>query len=410
MRATWERPYPVTPVLPNESLYLASLVNACTTLGASKTTFDLDLEDPHHSMEFEHVGLQSIGYLLPPEVISSNEIESRLRPVYERLRLPEGRLELMSGIRERRLWHPRTRLSDTSARSCQLALEAAQVPPEKIGCLMHASVCREYLEPATACRVHHLCRLPKNCWVYDVSNACLGLLNGVIQIGTLIESGQIEAGIVVGSEDSRGLLEATLHQLLNDATLTRQSIKPAFASLTIGSGSCALLVVDRRKYPDASPIHCGVVTANTAFHGLCESDQDQAGGNMQPLMNTDSEQLLHAGIATGVETFSKLLAESRWNRDSIDRTVCHQVGVAHRKLMLESLGLSTEKDHAVFPILGNTGSVALPTALGLALSSGFIQPGHRTGLLGIGSGINSLMLAMTMQNTASRCEDLSIGS
>ena len=57
-------------------------------------------------LHFENVCLETIAYTLPEEVITSEEIERRLAPVYERLRLPEGRLELMSGIRERRLFKP----------------------------------------------------------------------------------------------------------------------------------------------------------------------------------------------------------------------------------------------------------------------------------------------------------------
>ncbi len=54
-------------------------------------------------MRFEKVRLAAIGVHLPDEVLTSSDVEQQLAPVYERLRLPEGRLELMTGIRERRL-------------------------------------------------------------------------------------------------------------------------------------------------------------------------------------------------------------------------------------------------------------------------------------------------------------------
>ena len=180
-------------------------------------------------MLFQNVSLLSVGFVLPPLVLTSTDIENRLEQVYSRLKLPQGRLEGMSGIRERRLWEPNTRISDMSALSCQRALEAASVAADDVQCLIHASVCREFLEPATACRVHHLVGLPENAWVYDISNACLGVMNGAVQIAQLIESGVIQAGLVVGTEDCRGLLEATIEQLTHDPYLTRQSIKPAFA-------------------------------------------------------------------------------------------------------------------------------------------------------------------------------------
>jgi len=358
-------------------------------------------------MLFQNVSLLSVGYVLPPLVISSEDIESQLGSVYERLKLPQGRLEGMSGIRERRLWHPKTRISDMSAESCRRALDAAGVSPRDVQCLIHASVCREYLEPATACRVHHLTGLPENAWVYDVSNACLGVMNGAVQIAQLIESGVIQAGLVVGTEDCRGLLEATIQQLNADPTLTRQSIKPAFASLTIGSGSCAWLLGNRDYFEKQVPgmgasVRGAVAIARTQHHGLCQSDTDQAGSGMQPIMNTDSELLLEAGVATGKAAFDSLLLELNWEQKQIGATVCHQVGSAHRRRMLETLGMPIETDFATFEQLGNTGSVALPTALGVGLSQSQFRSGTKAALLGIGSGLNSVMMGIEFGSIAVR--------
>jgi 3-oxoacyl-[acyl-carrier-protein] synthase-3 len=69
------------------------------------------------------------------------------------------------------------------------------------------------------------------------------------------------------------------------------------------------------------------------------------------------------------------------------------VGGTHRKLMLQSLGLPEDRDYVTYPWLGNTGSVALPVTLAVALESGFIRLHEQVALLGIGSGINSIMLA-----------------
>jgi len=50
-------------------------------------------------MKFQHVRFHGFGYQLPPNKISSDAIEERLAPVYKKLKLPKGRLELMSGIK-----------------------------------------------------------------------------------------------------------------------------------------------------------------------------------------------------------------------------------------------------------------------------------------------------------------------
>ncbi|MCA9151650.1 MAG: 3-oxoacyl-ACP synthase III [Planctomycetales bacterium] len=344
-------------------------------------------------MRFERTCLESIGYCLPQEIVTSEQLERQLAPLYERLRLPEGRLELMTGIRERRVWPVGMLPGDKSIESGELAIQAAGIDRSLIGALVHGSVCRDHLEPATACRVHHGLGLPADCAIFDVSNACLGLLTGAMQIANMIELGQIRAGLVVGSEDSRHLMEATVEMLNRDDTLSRSSIKMVIASLTIGSGSCAWVLTDTDLSRTGNRLLTATVRANTQYHHLCQSGRDEAAaGGMRPLMNTDSEALMREGIATGQATFDKFLAESGWDRADINRVFCHQVGATHRKLMLEALGLSLERDYVTVDRLGNTGSVALPLTMAIGLQAGAAQPGDKLALLGIGSGINCVMM------------------
>lgn len=351
-------------------------------------------------MHYQNVCLEAFGYTLPEEIVTSEEIERRLEPLYRRLRLPEGRLELMSGIRERRFW-PRGMLpSEKSVESGERAIQAAGLDRRHVGALIHGSVCRDHLEPATACGVHHRLGLPPECVVYDVSNACLGLMNGILQAANMIELAQIRAALVVGTESSRQLVETTIEALNRDTTLTRSQIKFAVASLTIGSGSCAVLLTDRELSTTGNRLIAAAVRARTQFHQLCQSGQDEAvGSGMQPLMDTDAEKLLEEGVATGIETFRDFLRDTTWDVDEIQATFCHQVGSAHRKRMTESLGLDPARDFNTFPWLGNTGSVALPVTMAIGLERGRVRPGDNVALLGIGSGINSLMLGVRWQKS-----------
>jgi len=155
-------------------------------------------------MRFEHVCIESIAVALPEEIWTSAGIEERLRPLYERLRLPFGRLELMSGIRERRFWPVGTRPSDASATAGRAVLARSAIKPEEIEAFMHAAVCRDMLEPATAAFAHRKIGLSENAQKFDVSNACLGFLNSLTILGAMIESGQIRCGMVVAGEAAGG--------------------------------------------------------------------------------------------------------------------------------------------------------------------------------------------------------------
>jgi len=342
-------------------------------------------------MRFRHVCIESLATVLPEEIWTSARIEERLQPLYERLKLPAGRLELMTGIRERRMWAAGTKPSDASAKAGQAVLQRSTLQPEQVEVFIHCAVSRDMLEPATASFAHRKIGLGPRAQIFDLSNACLGFLNGLVTLGAMIDAGQIRCGMVVAGENGRPLVEQTIRHLLA-APLDRNAIKPFFANLTIGSGAVAAIVCHENLLP-AGPKHrlrAGACLAATQHSELCQGDT--AGPGLQ--METNSEQLLIAGVEVAKETWRLFELETGWTRATPDHLVCHQVGSMHRRKLYETVGLDLAKDFSTFEILGNTGSAALPTALALAVDQGVVKAGDKIALLGIGSGINSLMLAV----------------
>jgi 3-oxoacyl-[acyl-carrier-protein] synthase-3 len=344
-------------------------------------------------MKFENVCIESLGYELPGNVVTSDDIEQRLQPVYERLKLPAGRLEMMSGIRERRFWDKGTFPSDVAALAGEKAIQRAGIDRGQIQCLINASVCRDFLEPATAAVVHHVLKLPRQAQVFDISNACLGVLNGMIHIASMIELGQIPAGLIVAGENGGPLVENTIATLLASPDLTRGQIKSSFASMTIGSAAVGVLLTHKDISRNGHRLLGGISIAETKFNHLCRGNDDSGSGqNWAPLMETDSETLMKEGCVLAGETWRATQAELGWKNEDIDRVFCHQVGQGHRKLMYESVGLDPEKDFSTLEFLGNTGAASLPTTLAMGEEQGVLHQGDRIALLGIGSGLNCLML------------------
>ena len=341
-------------------------------------------------MHFHHTVIESIAVVLPDEILSSADIERRLGPLYERLRLPEGRLELMTGIRERRVWPVGTRPSDASAAAGRAVLAKSALRSDQVELFIHAAVCRDMLEPATASFAHRKIGLPASAQIFDLSNACLGWLNALTVAAGLVESGQIKCALVCSGENGGPLVEQTLRTLLA-APLDRNGIKPFFANLTIGSGAVAAMLCHDSLLPTGSRPHRllgGIARAATGHSELCQGDTH---GAEALAMQTDSEALLVAGIKLATETWTAFTAEFG---TTFDRTICHQVGSTHRRKLYEALGLDLDKDFSTFETLGNTGSVALPATLAAAVEAGAVKNGDQVALLGIGSGLNSLMLAV----------------
>ncbi len=342
-------------------------------------------------MRFSNVCLESLAVSLPSEVWTSAQIEERLRPLYERLRLPFGRLELMTGIRERRMWPDGTRPSDASAAAGRAVLGVSAVRREDLGLFIHAAVSRDMLEPASASFAHHKIGLPAATQVFDVSNACLGFLNAVVVAAGLIESGQIRAALVASGENGRPLVEETIRTLV-EGDLDRNAIKPYFANLTIGCGAVAA-VVCHTDLVKGRPhrILGGTCLSATQHSELCQGDTAAQGGLA---MQTDSERMLEAGVALAKDTWGAFTAETGWTTESVRRAICHQVGSAHRRKLFEALGMDLGRDFSTFETLGNMGSVSLPATLSAAVDAGAVAEGDPVALMGIGSGLNCLMLAL----------------
>jgi 3-oxoacyl-[acyl-carrier-protein] synthase-3 len=346
-------------------------------------------------MRFQHSYVAGLAARLPEDSWSSAEIERRLAGLYRRLGLSEGRLELMSGIRARRVWPPGARPGPVAAAAGARALERSGVPRASIGLLVHASVCRDFLEPATASVVHRALELPASCQAYDLSNACLGFVNALALAAQSIDAGAVEAALIVAGEDGRPLLEATLARLAGDPAVGREDLKRAFASLTIGSGAAAAVVAHERLLGPAAErpplrIAGALARVDSSAVELCRGDAADGGY----LMETNSEALLAAGVALARRTWTEFLTDLGWEAQSVARVVSHQVGSAHRRALLEALDLGPERDFPTFAELGNAGSAALPIALDLALEAGAVRRGPRTALLGIGSGLQCQMLGL----------------
>ena len=62
-------------------------------------------------MQYARVFIDDISYQLAPRIISSEEIERRIEPVYKALHIPKGQLKAFTGIEQRRWWNEGFRYS-----------------------------------------------------------------------------------------------------------------------------------------------------------------------------------------------------------------------------------------------------------------------------------------------------------
>ena len=395
-------------------------------------------------MKYSRVYMESIGYELPPIVVTSDDLEARLMPMYETLNIVPGQLEALTGISERRWWEEGYSLSHGALIAARRALENSNIGTKEIEALIYTGVCRENFEPATACAVAAQLGVSSDANVYDISNACLGMMNGIIDIANRIELKQIRAGIVVTCETSREIVEVMIARMLQEKTMDMFS--RSLATLTGGSGAAAILLSDgsfqndkchrllgaaNRSAPEhhklcrwgvtLSPLVLGELALSprklmTVIDQVAEPEtlpkamREMLTSNKIPLalanimpsdklpevlmqvMSTDSVAVLAHGVKLGIKTWGDFLDKMGWARDQVDKVICHQVGEGHQETILHELGIDPAKDFSTYQYLGNIGTVSLPLTAAIAEQRQFLKPKDRVSFLGIGSGLNCLML------------------
>ena len=344
-------------------------------------------------MLFNSVYIDAIGYELAPNVLSSDDIEKRLEPLYRTLHFQKGQLEMITGIRERRYWDSGFSMFEGAARAGSKAFLSSSITPGQIGMLIYAGVCRDQLEPATACAVSHALGIGPQAQVYDVSNACLGVLNGMIQIASAIEAGQIEAGMVVSCESSRQIIDWSIQRMLEnqDVAVFRKTV----ATLTGGSGAVAVILAHRSISNRQHRLAGGVIRNAVQHHRLCCWGPDTGiPATMPQIMETDSVGVLQHGVVLATETYRIFKDEMHWPEDKPDKIICHQVGSTHQKTILDALSIDREKDFVTYPYLGNIGTVSLPLTAAIADERGFLETADQVGFFGIGSGLNCILLGV----------------
>ena len=334
------------------------------------------------NFSFNDVAILSIEAVDAPEVVTSEDIDERLTPFYERTDTRPGLLKSLAGISQRRQWPEGVSFTDAAALAGEKAIAAAGIDREQIGMMIDTSVCRARLEPSGAVSVHDELGLSSSCMNFDLSNACLGFMNGIHLAGSLLETGQLDYVLLVDGEGTREIHENTIERLLDESS-TAEDLFLNFASLTLGSGSAAMVLGRHSENPGSHRVKGGYFRASTTHQDLCVGSLEY--------MRTDTRGLLEAGTELVKRSWDEIEHNERWRHD-MKFYVLHQVSQVHTQAVIDTLGIDSDRVPRTFPDYGNIGPAAVPVTL--AAIQDKLSPGDGVLLAGIGSGLNSSFIEL----------------
>jgi 3-oxoacyl-[acyl-carrier-protein] synthase-3 len=295
-------------------------------------------------------------------------------------------LERLTGIHDRRVSEGEDDSLTLATKAAINALETSGAKPEDLEVVLSCSITKfrkdmeQWLEPTMSLAVAQAVGANRAI-TFDVSNACAGMLTGVLILNNWIRRGAITRGMVVSGE--------YISQLgRNAAAHIRSVMSRELASLTLGDAGAALIL---ERAPEGAPgISLTGFTTVAEHSRLCLAypAKHEPGARMF----TQSRALQKAAIADTPLLLGEALELAGIGIEDVDHVIPHQTSArAIRKGMAEvtsALG-GSPRNPAVVTVdrYGNTASTTHTVALIEEIEAGRIRAGDRVALIALASGL-----------------------
>lgn len=321
-----------------------------------------------------NVKISAISAYAPERIVSNQEIEERINRKTQYV--PEGILDKLFGIQERRFAAKDEQVSDLAAKAAQPIVE--QVGRKNIDFLIFAAASADLIEPATSNIVQQ--KLGLKCPVMDIKNACNSFVSA-IQVATAFIQANIYGNVLIVNGEK---LSDAINFDIRDADHLQRSL----AAFSLGdAGTAALLTASEHTSG-----FCYQKFMTLGEHwDLCTI---QGGGSMFPhdvsknYFEGKTAELKDVILATANGFVNQCLQENGWQVDEIDHFITHQVSAQTFKIIADATGIPESKMVSVFERFGNTAAASIPLSLHCANSRNLLKKGDKIVILGLAAGIS----------------------
>jgi 3-oxoacyl-(acyl-carrier-protein) synthase III len=305
------------------------------------------------------------GHSVPERIVSSGEVEELVTKRSSGFVMPQGMIELISGVKERRYADQAITSSDLAARAGRAALNDADADPMSVDMLIFASASHDVSEPATAAIVQDKigCR---NATFVEVKNACNSFLNGLDFAASAIATGRARRVLVTSGE----VLSPTINWSVSDLN----DLQRKFAAFTLGDAGGAFLLEasddeTRGLLPGTFVSDGRHWRLSTVLFGgtLMGTDTSRC------YFECDSSELQNLALKFLPELLMDLSATSGWTASDIAYVVPHQVSRRVVTELCAALDFPEERCLIILDRFGNTAAASIPLAMSMAMEKKLIR-------------------------------------
>ena len=339
-----------------------------------------------------HSRISGVGAEIPEHVVTTADVEARA--ALDRFGFGPGWLERVTGVRERRWADPDVQPSELAVLAACKALDDAGARTGDIDTLIYAGITRDCLEPATANVVADALGA-RHARVFDLINACNGVMDAIDMADSLIRCGK--AGRVLVATGERATLA------INWQPRTIDEVLKSVAGLVVGDGGGAV-VVEASDDPDRGIVAREFRSAPSEWrHAVGFSFRtgpdacELCGGLLDRTFRCDGSALFEAAFDLMCPTMEAVMSRTGWSVDDVDVVFCHQptkTFVERAFSMREGGAPLVRKLWPTAERYGNTSTCSMPLAMFEAKAAGTLVPGAKVLVLAPASGVSAAAVTM----------------
>lgn len=315
--------------------------------------------------------IAGVGQCIPNEAVRSDDLMREVKP--ERFGFKENFISRILGIEERRVTSDMNQL-DLALHASREAVECAGIDPLDIDLVLYTGIEQIYSEPSTA----HLIQRDigaTNAFCFDISNACLGLMNGIMTANSFIGAGGVENVLVCSGEKGSIIIEETIRLLRK--TKSKERFNRLIGGLTVGDAGGAF-VISKKKGNEGFSYFNSLSKGEMAELCWYRHEGAQLNGQM------DIGKISGACIAAHRELIEDTYNAAGWQTSDVDSLAAHQVGKRIHRQLAHAAGLQTDIAANTHKYLGNIAS----TTIAPATIANKPKQGHNMLLMASASGIS----------------------
>lgn len=319
------------------------------------------------------VRIAGTGHALPATELSSRELDQRLG-------LPTGEIERLSGVVSRRICGAESQI-DLAVEAAQAALADAKLEPNDIDLILGASGLPYQALPTTAPLVIRRLGIKEGAAeAHDINATCLSFVSALNVAAARIALGQARRALIVSSEMASRALP--WHDQPEVAALFGDGAGAAVLEAA-GPGEGVMRAYMMRSFPsgyEASSILAGGTRLDP------QGDLDTYRQNA--VFRMDGPALFKLTHRHFPRFVSQLLALAGWRQDQVDLVVPHQASPLALDHMVRATGLQPHQVVCIARRLGNQVAASIPIALDIARKAQPLPAGARLLLLGTSAGVS----------------------